>query len=177
MNSHFHRSRLAICALLAGTLTTLACIAPLVWTKQVESASTATARAPLIVHPPSLSDTPTALPGTFVATLDLVDAQNMEPACNASGDLCIHTVQGTVKYYTPLPARILCYLASLTNGYSDPVDVDANASGTVTLSASDPNPVSAAPDQTDFFACTMDGEGVHLVVSKKQLHDEVEVMP
>jgi hypothetical protein len=173
MKSQFTKSASIILALLVGAWITLACESiNFIMNHMIES-STATPQI-LIVHPTALPDTPTALPGTYVATLDLVD-EKITNDCGGA-EFCASTVQGTLKYFAPVSARILCIMRGEHIGYSDPVDVDANASGTVTLSATFGDKSKVA-DPTDWFQCNMDGEGVHLLVNKDQPHNEVEVMP
>lgn len=181
MKSQFSRMRSAIVASLGVMLTTFACaflnsyfgIGPQFEQQATVEAATKTARVPTI-DPATLPDTPTALTGTYVATLDLAD-EKVTDDCGGA-EFCAYTVQGTLKYFAPVPARILCQMRGSQPGYSEPVDVGSNESGSVTLAAT--FPVSTkVDDATDWFQCNMDGEGVHLIVSKIQPHSEVEVMP
>jgi hypothetical protein len=180
MKSRFPRIRLAILASLVGMLTVACYVFNILnppFTPGDEEATqywaTETAKVPT-VDPATLPDTPTALPGTYVATLDLVD-EKITNDCGGA-EFCAYTVQGTLKYFTPVSAGILCTLRGSQPGYSDPVDLGSDESGTVALSATFPVSTRVG-DPTDWFKCNMDGEGVHLLVNKEQSHSEVEVMP
>lgn len=180
MKSPFTRMSFVLFALLAGMLTAACYVFNIInppFTpgdeEATQYAATETAKVPT-VDPATLPDTPTALPGTYVATLDLVDEKVTDDCGGAQ--FCAYTVQGTLKYFAPVSARILCQMRGSQPGYSDPVDVGANESGTVTLSATFPVSTIVA-DATDWFQCNMDGAGVHLLVNKDQTHSEVEVMP
>jgi hypothetical protein len=129
---------------------------------------TATAAASQAAPP-----TATSTEVSRLATLDLLEATSSPASCDG---VCIYTVQGTLAYTTPvLPANVQCVLSGVQNGYSEVVFLD-KSEGSLTLSASNPEPGKYGEDNAViFFGCTLDAEGLHLAVSVHQPHAEMLV--